>query len=113
MTDADRFFAFDRVKGLSSVLRDIDDLVLPERELTSEQQVQFREIAEGCRNVLKSLEDTLKKYQELDSNPKPFGRKARRVWKRLKWEPEDIKELRSRIVANIALLNAFQGRITR
>lgn len=112
LTDADFFIAFNRVKGLSNVLRDIEDL-LPEQELTSEQQVQFREIAEGCCNVLKSLEDTLKKYQELGSNPKTFGRKARRVWKRLKWEPEDIKELRSRIVTNIALLNAFQGRITR
>jgi len=31
----------------------------------------------------------------------------------MKWEPEDIKELRSRIVANITLLNAFHGRLTR
>jgi len=35
------------------------------------------------------------------------------VWKRLKWEPEDIKELRSRIGTNIGLLNAFNGRLTR
>jgi Cdc6-like AAA superfamily ATPase len=49
----------------------------------------------------------------LDSNPKTFGRKARKVWKRLKFEPEDIKELRSRIVANITLLNAFNDRLTR
>jgi hypothetical protein len=35
------------------------------------------------------------------------------VWKRLKWEPEDIKQLRSRISTNIGLLNAFTSRLTR
>lgn len=35
------------------------------------------------------------------------------MWKRLKWEPEDIKELRSRIGTNIGFLNAFNGRLTR
>ena len=35
------------------------------------------------------------------------------MFKRIKWEPEDIKELRSRIVANVTLLNAFHGRLTR
>ncbi len=35
------------------------------------------------------------------------------MWKRLKWEPEDIKQLRNRISTNIGLLNAFTSRITR
>jgi hypothetical protein len=102
----------DRVKSLSNVLRDIDDL-LPERELTSQQHTELYDIAKGCRNVLKNLNETLEKYQELDSTPNTFGRKARRVWKKLKWEPEDIKELRSRIIANITLLNTFQGKLAR
>jgi hypothetical protein len=70
-------------------------------------------MVEGCRNILKTLNETLNKYQELNSNPKTFGREVRRVWKRLKWEPEDIKELRKRIIANIILLNTFQGRLDR
>jgi Cdc6-like AAA superfamily ATPase len=35
------------------------------------------------------------------------------VWKRFKWEPEDIKELRSRINSNVTLLNAFNSQLTR
>jgi hypothetical protein len=81
--------------------------------LTSQQQTELHDTAEGCRNVLETLNEILGKYQELDSNPKTFSGKARRVWKRLKWEPEDIKELRSRISSNITLLNAFNGRLTR
>ena len=35
------------------------------------------------------------------------------MWKRLRWEPEDIEQLRSRISTNIGLLNAFTSRLTR
>ena len=35
------------------------------------------------------------------------------MWKRVKWEPDDIREFRSRITANITLLNAFNGRVTK
>ena len=72
----------------------------------------------GCCNVLNTLKETLDKYQELDSDPKcsgtkSFGFKFRRVWKRLRLEPEDITELRSRITSNITLLNTFNGQLTR
>jgi len=73
----------------------------------------LHDIAEGCRNVLQKLENTLDKYGELNSRSEGVGKRVRRVWKRLKWEPEDIKELRSRIIANITLLNAFHGRLNR
>ena len=75
----------------------------------------MEDITAGCRNVLEGLKDTLGKYQELDSNSndRTFARKARRVWKRVKWEPDDIREFRSRITTNITLLNGFNGRITK
>ncbi|KAH8692876.1 ankyrin repeat-containing domain protein [Talaromyces proteolyticus] len=37
----------------------------------------------------------------------------KRGWKRLRWEPDDINDLRNRLNRNISLLNAFNGRITR
>ena len=70
-------------------------------------------IADGCRNVLDELEKLLDKYRELDSCPESVGKRVKKVWKRLKWEPEDIQELRNRISSNITLLNAFNGRLTR
>lgn len=73
----------------------------------------MKDIADGCHNVLDTLEKTLDKYGELNSNPKVIGKNVKRVWKRLKWEPEDIQELRSRISSNITLLNTFLGRLSR
>ena len=94
------------------MLQDVD-VVLSEPDLSTQQKTELREIANGSHNVLKKLEETLDKYGELKSNSRSVRRRVKRVWKRLKWEPDDIKELRSRIVANIILLNTFQGKISR
>jgi hypothetical protein len=104
---------YDRVKGLSNVLRDIED-ALPQRELTVQQEKELQDIANGCFNVLTALQAKLGYYRELDQpNGKSFRGTTQRVWKRLIWEPEDIQELRSRIISNISLLNAFNAQINR
>ena len=105
-----------RVRSLSIILEDVK-VVLPHRDLTDEQARELTSIAEGCYNVLKTLDKTLEKYQELGSETKDcdqsFRFKVRRGWKRLVLEPEDLKELRNRITSNISLLNAFNGRVTK
>jgi len=89
------------------VLQDVE-VVLSEPDLDTQQKNELREIANGRLNVLEELEKTLDKYGELKSDSKRVGSRVKRVWKRLKWEPD--KELRSHIVANVALLNTFQGK---
>lgn len=103
---------FDRVKSLSNILRDLED-VLPERSFNDRQKSDLQDITQGCRSVLSELDKILDKYCILDTGAKSFGDKSRKLWKRLKWEPDDITELRSRITLNITLLNAFNGGITR
>lgn len=103
---------FDSVKSLSNVLRDVDD-ILPHRDLTSQQKNDLDEIAQGCYKALKSLEETLDKYQELDFSAKGIGGKSRRVWKRIRWDQKDIDLFRSQITLNISAFGAFLGRITR
>ena len=101
-----------RVRSLSIILQDVE-VVLSEPDLTTQQKTELREIVDGCVNILQKLEQTLNRYSELKSGSMNIGNRVKRVWKRLKWEPEDIKELRSRIVANVTLLNTFQGKIAR
>lgn len=38
---------------------------------------------------------------------------VKRVWKRVTWDPDEIRELRGRITSNITLLNSFGERFTR
>lgn len=63
--------------------------------------------------MLTTLEKVLNSYHGLDTSPKGVRDKSRRVWKRLKWEPDDIRDLRLRIVSSIGLLNAFNATIAR
>ena len=102
---------FNRVKSLSNVLRDVEDVV-PQRELTNQQRTELDGIVKGCCNVLKQLEKALDRYQELDSSPKSLGGKSRKVWKRFTWDQNDIDEFRSQITSNIMLFNTFLGRLT-
>jgi hypothetical protein len=101
---------FNSVKVLSNVLRDVDD-VLPQRDITSSQKKDLDEIAQGCYNVLKKLEETLDKYQELDSSVKGIREKSRRVWKRFQWDQGEIDQFRNRINLSISAFGTFLGRI--
>lgn len=108
---ADAYCLIPRVRSLSIILQDVH-IISQQRDLTDKQEKELRCIAAGCHNVLSTLDKTLEKYQELGSEPndgdlRGFPFKVRRRLKRLKWEPEDIKELRSRVITNISLLNAF------
>ena len=101
----------DEVKGLSNVLRDLDDII-PDRSLSQEQVVDLQDNLHACKSLLNDLDIILDKYQILDeSGPRTLNAKSRRIWKRLKWEPADIKELRARLASNVCLLNAFLGSI--
>ena len=99
------------MKSLSIILDDIN-IVLPQRDLDNEQKKQFSSIIEGCHNVFNTLRDMLKRYQEFGSDPKScdlesLRNKIQRGWKRLKWKPEAVGRLRSRISSNISLFLAF------
>src|SRR5437016_4979435 len=102
---------FDSVKVLSNVVRDVED-VLPQRDLTSLQKKDLDEIAQRCYNVLKNLEETLDKYQELDSGITGIRGKSRRVWKRLQWDQGEIDQFRNQISLDISAFGTFLGRIT-
>ncbi|TGO37978.1 hypothetical protein BHYA_0084g00080 [Botrytis hyacinthi] len=97
------------VRSLSIVLQDIEDeLSLP--DLNAKQKSELKGIIVGCRDVLEKLQRTLSTYGEFRSDSR--GCKAKRIWKRFKWEPDDIKELRSRVTANVTFLNALRGKYT-
>lgn len=102
----------NRVRSLSIVLQDVD-VVLSQLEPDSREKEDLERIIASCRNVLRELEKTLGKYGVLESKQKSVGKKIRRAWERWEWEPNDIRELRTRISSNVTLLNAFNGRFAR
>lgn len=112
MTEYLAKFGFRRLRTLSIVLQD-GEIVSSESGLGDEQRTQIRDILDGCGNVLRDLEKVVNNYGELKSGTGSFGDRVKRVWKKLNWEPEDVRELRARVTSNIGLLNVFLARISR
>jgi TFIIF-interacting CTD phosphatase-like protein len=71
----------NRVRSLSIVLQDVE-VVLFERQLTSQQMTELHVVAKSCRDVLNALENTLGKYHELASASEEVGKRAKKAWKR-------------------------------
>ena len=103
---------YNRFRNLHIVLQDVE-VAIHGQELTSQQETELHSIADGCRNVLKELENTVDKYEQVGVIPDGINKKAKRAWMRLKWKPEDIREFRIRIIANVTLLGAFQERLAQ
>ncbi|MCJ1284853.1 hypothetical protein MMC26_004190 [Xylographa opegraphella] len=104
--------ALDVVRSLSIVLQDAE-VAASGWDLSPQQETDLQTISDGCQSILAELERTLAKYTELESHHTGIRRKIKRVWKRLSIEPEDIRNLRSRVNDNIALLNTFTLQQTR
>ncbi|KAJ9492914.1 hypothetical protein VN97_g257 [Penicillium thymicola] len=102
----------DEVRSLSLVLQDVD-IDISAKELSSQQQAELQEISTGCNEVLADILEKIEDYTELSTTNDTKRNIAKRVWKRLKWEPSDVQELRLRIGTNIALLAAFNGQMMR
>lgn len=91
--------------SLHLVLKDVDSTVR-ERDLSPEKEADLIQICNGCRSVLADLDALLQKYRNV-------GRKTRWSWDRLKWHQSDITEMRSRVISNTGMLNAFNLSLTR
>ena len=94
------------------MLQDVD-IYLSEYELSQQQVMQLCEISDGCSKVLNRLEQTLTEYVDLDSADGNLKKRAKKAWKRLQWEPDDIRDLRGRVTEHLTLLNAFLSGILR
>ncbi|RJE21197.1 Phosphorylase superfamily [Aspergillus sclerotialis] len=102
----------DEVRNFSFIIQDVE-VDLSGKELDIQQRTKLLQITNSCRSVLEEIEMTLKNYWELKTDYGVGSHRVKRAWKRLKWEPDDIRELRNRLNSNTTLLNAFNGRIAR
>ncbi|KAI5859462.1 hypothetical protein GGS23DRAFT_585518 [Durotheca rogersii] len=100
----------DEARNLSIVLDDIE-IELSSPRVSSKQKADLKDICKSCRRVFEDIRKTLDKYRCLESSPKRTRDAAKKLWKRVNWEPEDICDLRRRVILNIELLNAWRQKV--
>jgi septation ring formation regulator EzrA len=96
----------NRVRTLSNVLRDLED-VIPERALPEALSESLRDHVDVCTRLLEEIQAVLLKYHALDGK----NGKTRKIWKRIRWEPDDIKDVRQRLTSNIVLLSTINDTV--
>ena len=89
------------VASLHIVLKETRDS-LSEHILSRDQETRLDTLGKACYDVLKDLEDLLKKYESL-------GTQSQRTWDRMRWGLEPISDLRDRLISNTTLLTAFNS----
>ncbi|KAK4077936.1 uncharacterized protein Triagg1_3630 [Trichoderma aggressivum f. europaeum] len=100
----------DDVRGFAIVLQDIEADCA---ELSPEQSQEYQTVVTGCKHLLVRLKRTLEEYSGVAKGGKTGTRTAiKRTWKRLKWEPDDIRDIRSQISVKIATLRSLNDQVT-
>lgn len=107
-----KFVLHARLRNLTFVVQDIE-IVSSTKDLNQRQRDELKEIAATCQSTLEQVEQKIGSYSELSESQNSKRKHAIRMWKRLKWEPNNIAALRGRVSSNIILLNAFYGKIAQ
>lgn len=100
------------MRSLSIVLGDVD-VCVSTGHISDKDAKDLLETACQCRNILDELAEIANANRVLGKSSISASDNATRVWKRLKWDPDDIRDIRGRISSNDGLLNAFHHRIAR
>lgn len=80
---------------------------MPGRKLSQKQAQDLASLVQRCRDVLTELDTILKKHGIIASKPQCFRAKSQRAWNKIRWDQDEIRELRRRITSNTSLLNTF------
>jgi hypothetical protein len=95
------------VRQLSIVLGDIEI----QSSLYSEDELaRLKPVVQGCEALLRSLEATLSKYADIQTSGKE--KLVKRVWKKLRLEPEDIRDIRTSMTVRLQTLDGIRNQIT-
>ena len=92
-------------------MHDVED-ILSQENLTKSQEAEICDISKGCHELLNEITTLVAKNSVIAEAVASTG-KVRRIWQRFKWDQDEIKELRSRLIANTSLLNAFTASLMR
>lgn len=101
-----------RLRNFSIAAQDVD-VAVAGCELSAQQEAQLQRIGVSCKGLLSDLEKETGKYKNLQPGSNASNRSARRLWDRLRWEPDDIRDIRLRIISMTSLLNTVLGGLAR
>lgn len=101
-----------RAANLCLVLDDVAQTV-PGRELSEREARTLSSLAQGCRDILTDMNTMLQKYEDLGKSSSGLRARTHKTWNKMRWDPDEMNELRSRLTSNTVSLDAFNSSLAR
>lgn len=73
----------------------------------------MKSLIQACRDVLEDTNALLENYESIGVGSSRLKAMTQKAWKKVAWDEEHIKDLRSRILSNPTLLEAFIAGLAR
>ena len=83
------------------------------RKLSERQIQELFSVLQNCRDVLGDLNAMKQKYEALGSKTAGLSAKIQKGSKKLNWDQNEAKDLRSRMISTIQVLTAFNLNLER
>lgn len=96
-------FGIHRVRRLSIIIQDVETYIP-----NASQKDKLEQIANECKELIQDIWTVIGKYREIGQSSS-----IKHAWKRLKLDPEDVRELRDRVCSLVESLTAINVRITQ
>ncbi|KAL7946660.1 ankyrin repeat-containing domain protein [Trichoderma barbatum] len=80
-------------------------------ELSPTQSQEYQSVVTSCERLLERLKNVLEKYSSTAEVGKTGKTAIKRIWKRLKWEPDDIRDIRSQISIKLTILKSLNDQV--
>ncbi|KAI0905418.1 hypothetical protein F4823DRAFT_627840 [Ustulina deusta] len=96
----------DELRNLEHTTRDIE-VLLSGQDLSKPQEERLHELTENCDLILKDVQGTVSRYSTSKSRRSGIRDRATRLWNRLQWEPDDVRDLRGRITLAVTSCTFF------
>ncbi|KAI1110175.1 hypothetical protein F5Y14DRAFT_371523 [Nemania sp. NC0429] len=93
------------LRNLENTVRDID--TLSQQEISEDQKKRLEEISRECALILDDAQNLIDKHSSLISEERDAKRHTVRTWRRFRWDPNDVLELRARITSSVTSFNSF------
>lgn len=86
---------------------------MPGRELREKEALTLSSLTHGCYEILADMNKILQKYERLDKPSSSSVARTQKAWRKIRWDQDEVNELRSRVTSSTVSLDAFNSSLAR
>ena len=86
---------------------------ISEPDLSEDQARNLSSLIQNCHDILEKSRALVQKNEILDHDAPSFGAKVRKGSKKIRWNQDDVRDIRAQMISTTTTLNAFMSNLAR